>query len=112
MKNDFISAMESMIVLDNTLKYLPYTMSATILGFSDIWMGTRILLDETTKIPLFRDTVWRITELSQNLSDNQWTTTFTAICEYNKSLDELNEEFKKYGKIPNVPSNFNQGEVF
>jgi hypothetical protein len=98
MRAEFAAVVESLVVLDNTLKYLPYKMEATIKGVSDINKGTRILLDETVAIPIFRSTIWRIVDISHALDDNSWTTTFSAICEFNNEINKKNIELEDNGR--------------
>jgi hypothetical protein len=98
MRAEFAAVVESLVVLDNTLKYLPYKMEVTIKGVSDMNKGTRILLDETVAIPIFRSTIWRIVDISHALDDSSWTTTFSAICEFNNEINKKNIELEDSGR--------------
>ena len=48
---EFIEAIQNTPIKDSYLKYMPYTMEASLFGISDIWMGTRVYLDENLIIP-------------------------------------------------------------
>lgn len=100
LREEFAKVVESIIVMDNTLKYLPYTMEVSLIGMADIWKGTRLLLDDRAAIPLYRNTVWRITSISHELSDGNWTTNFTAICEWNEEINRKNQNLMEAGRKP------------
>lgn len=88
--DDFHKTIKSIEIQDQSLKYLPYKFDATIIGLTGIWNGTRIYLDNDCPIPFLKNTVWRITELSHELTPESWTTTFSAAMEYSKYIEENN----------------------
>lgn len=87
-------------IRNNPVRYLPYKMSCTIFGISDIWKGSRIYLGEDFLIPFGQNTVWVVTDVNHSISPGTWETSLEAQLEWRKEMDELSKEIeRKMNKI-------------
>jgi hypothetical protein len=98
-KNDAIKEIKSIVInkeiRNNTIRYMPYKISATLFGISDIWTGTNIYLDENFINPLHQNTIWQITDIKHSLSGGDWQVSIEAGLIFDKKMDELTKKIEK-----------------
>ena len=74
--------------------FLPYKLEATFFGFSGLWTGSRLYIDNDCPIPFFKETVWRITSLTHDLTSSGWEVSISAVLEYNKTIMNFMDRVK------------------
>lgn len=99
-QKEFISTLKNVVknrqIRDNSIRYMPYKMSATLFGISDIWTGSNIYLDENFINPIHKNTVWKVTDVKHSISDNNWTISIDAQLIYRKKWHEFAAKINKY----------------
>ena len=95
---------------DSSLRLLPFNLSATIIGLSNIWNGTRVFLDENFLIPWLRNSVYKISNIKHSIDSTGWSTSFDGVCEHNETATREQNEIKDLIETANPSNNLKSSD--